>query len=348
MKHIPYNSLTYSIRRLYGYKNYLLATLIILFIISSSLLIYSYRLQSFKTYTRNTRYAEIHASIDPVYRVKPTLLYNYEEEIHTSKTYYSLAKSLEIRLTYNYMIYNDTNHGEAREIKFYTKFYADISTDKWSIEYLINETRTGCNKYVLSIDFNTLNKLVERIDSEINTRSYIVNYIIRSNVLIAVTYDDGTSRIYELKPVLKITIDHEKNSVSISSSNTDSTYSKRYTVKDLVYTPVLGASVLGLRSTSFYLTIIVTTILALFLLTYTREYKVRDPIREVKTRAVKSRIISYGDKPIVEIDLNALNRIIKQYKLPLFYDDEKDVLFTTYNGIFYILYIMKNKPQDNA
>jgi len=334
-------------------KNILLSLVfisIILLVLSSIMLVYSYKIPVNRSIVKTIKYADLNIVSDTKFVVKPALIYDYQTIIDGTKTYYSLVKETIIRITLNSKIYRITNAGNPSEVKASFTESAYIKTSEWSKEIAINSSvlNSKANQYTIEFRINMLNisEIVNKINNEINKVINEYKIIITPNIIVSVKYENGLVKKYAINPTIQITIDRNTNIMSINIDDTQKTFMTKNTITLKNYLNPIKISVDDARFYSF-ISISVLAPLALgltfyYLHKYGSSRKEKSILEKYGKYIIKGEIKALGDKPVISIeDSKLLIKLAKIYKKPVIYDEKNNLFFIVMSDTAYMF-----KPRD--
>jgi len=329
------------IKKLYNFvldhNEELLVIILLSLVVSSTILTYAYSRETYVVKNNVIKYGLIKAQTTTAFIVKPTLLYGYKSLIHSDKTYYSIAKRALINFTINYVFVNNTELGKILFIKPNIDFKAKVKTNNWDIDYYVNTSKIGKAEYSINTWLSDITSVVDKIDSDINTRTHAIEYTIYIDIDVIVRYSNSKMKKYSLNPIITIKIDKEKNKVSIIVSNTYTEFKRKTYIKNPVLLNPLGIKIAELRFYSLLSTITLASIaLPLTMIYLSRTLSIRkQSFKRYIPKKLDGRIIDYGDKTIVEVDLKTLKNLANYYKvLPIYDPAEKSICLVLHNTIY--------------
>ena len=349
----PHNKVPKKINIKINKKNMLLTlvfTTIILLVLSSVMLVYSYKIPVNRNVVKTIKYADLNVVSDTKFIVKPALIYDYQTIIGDTKAYYSLVKETIIRITLNSKIYRITNAGSPIEVKASFTESAYIKTGEWSKEIAINSSilNSGAKQYTIEFRINVLNisKIVNKINGEINKIINEYKIIIIPNIIVSVKYENGLVKKYNISPTIQITISKKTNAIRISIDNTQKTFMTKNTITPKNYLNLIKISVDNARSYSF-ISIGISAPLALglmfyYLHRYGLNEKEKSFLEKYEKYIIKGEIKALGNKPVISVENSKLLiKLAKIYKKPIIYDENKNLFFIVMSDTAYMF-----KPRD--
>ncbi len=321
-----------------------------IFILSSLALSYSYTLKPVSTHKENVRYAELDITPNSRIYVKPALIYDYRNYIDSNEAVLSLSNKININISYNQIIYNNTELGKVTNYTIKYRIYGVINVGEWSKSRVIVKQKNVYKqsfKEVLFINISDIKSIVERISSETGVSVFIYRYIINIEILNIVRYSSGKLKEYSLTPKITFTFASEKNKLSITYSGLSKNYiaDKTFTVQNTVYGKY---TVYEFRKITLFATVISGSIALLALATIIRNRpshggKLEYYIKRYKPLVIKGFREKDHGKVMVR-DLEEIFRIAKTYNVPVIIDD-RNCLHTIIDGVTYI-YCIKDKNSD--
>lgn len=327
-----------KIKQIIIHLNKLLIITFILLILSSTILVYAYSKKIYVLEENTSRYCMLKVDMYPIFYVKPSILYNYKHTIQTNTAFYSITKKILVNLQIQYIIHNDTELGKTVETMDTISFYSTIKTSNWKIDrYPVNISINNKHNYTIRIWLSNISKIVNMVNTEINTRSRIIEYTIHLNIELLTKYNGSIQQRYSLNPVVIIRIDKDKNKVSVQIINSSKTYGHKTINKKLVIADLLGIKIVELRKYSILSTVSLTFLSIFLILVYmSRINKNREnELKQYFSKQIEGRIIDYGGKTLVEIDLKTFRNLINHYKILPIYDHSRNTLFIVLRDIIY-------------
>ena len=349
----PHNKVPKKINIKINKKNMLLTlvfTTIILLVLSSVMLVYSYKIPVNRNVVKTIKYADLNVVSDTKFIVKPALIYDYKTIIGGTKTYYSLVKEVIVRIMLNSKVYHITNAGNPSEVKASFTESTYIKTSEWSKEVVINSSvlNNKANQYTIEFRINMLNvsEIVNKINSEINKITNEYKIIITPNIIVSVKYENGLVKKYTISPTIQITIDRNANVVTISIDDTQKTIMTKNTIALKNYLNPIRISVNDARFYSFIFTSILAPLALGSTFYYLHKYglnrKEKNLLEKYGKYIIKGEIKALGDKPVIRIeDSKLLIKLAKIYKKPIIYDEKNNSFFIVMSDTAYMF-----KPRD--
>ncbi|WP_232216772.1 hypothetical protein [Desulfurococcus amylolyticus] len=234
-------------------------TLILALAVSIVVMAVSYRIEPYNVVEHVVKYTDINGDALFTMGVKPSIIYDNASVISSSRVFLSLAQYSLYRLNAKVVIYNNTEHGEATSIECNISASGVLRSSLWSksLEPQLTLFCSPGSVYVNgSVNIEEILELASRIDREISSASFKLDYGVDINASYTVKYSDGYIAVYQYNPIILFSIDKPNNILSASSSNTSS--SETRTVKNIVeknmpppfnFISIYSARVLTLYST---------------------------------------------------------------------------------------------------
>ncbi len=329
-----------NISILFSKKTILIITTIIL-ISSMIMLAISYRIPTKNTSYRKITYVELNAYTGSVFLVKPVIIYDYQERVEASETYYDLVKGVNVTLLFKPLTNTNTDRGRIIYYNESYKIQPVLKTSIYSREYPLKQIITSEKplRLTLVVNYNGIREVINTIEKELSTRIVKYEYTIKVKYILTVKYSSGRIYTYTLNPVINIVFDQDLNNVKVSSENTYKKYDTKIVSSHINYLPYTPLTISSARTIFFYTTIIATPVFFIILYNYYRGELLKhglSPLNKYKEYIVKGRIIHESDKPVIIVeDPDILANMARKYGKILIYDRDKEELVLTMNDAIY-------------
>ncbi len=348
------NSLKQVVKK---YNKILLVIVLAIFMVSSIGFVQAFREPLLVKHSILEEYAKLSASANHVVAVKPSLAYGYSEEVQYSEVYLNLVRFINISIIYNIEVYNNTRLGRVEKIETTYSVPEIIYIGEWSKEeYLIEPAYALGTEIPSNIVVNTSKayKYASILDKEVNLKTNKFMYIIIPSYTTKVTYEDGRALTYTLKPKITVSMDLEKNKLTISVDGLEKEYKDKYTISKANYIKSLGLYTLYVGDARKYF-LVSTLVSSIFLLLITYQVvssrkKTVPRLKEIVSSStiIKGNIVSSGSLPVVEVDdPKEFSYIVKHYKKPVIETREGDLItysIVTDESIYVYYEYISNPP----